>query len=361
MAEWFHEARSRGMRLTALAAFTSLGAGCNVSQPDPSTIDEIEAFEQAGPIRPVVDREQIAPGVILTGPYRVVPGDRLDLVLPTVLVEGMGGILTPQGAYSVRVDSAGMVDLPQVGKVEVAGKTIVELENAVADAVHPKLLRVRPPVRAVVTEYYTHKVAVVGAVATPGIFALRSDQMSVFAALTAAGGIRGGIERGGALAGGGGARLIRVKRRGHGDEYLTLPIRGTNIPFGDARLVGGETIEVERFEPELLTVIGLVRSPGAFPYPSFATYTLMQAIGLAGGVDRNADPPYATVFRQDHEGKIVSATFALGDERAFRTKLRPGDVVSLQHTVGSWSRSFLSEVFRIQLGFVASQNIFNDN
>ena len=83
----------------------------------------------------------------------------------------------------------------------------------------------------------------------------------------------------------------------------------------------------------------------------------MQALAIAGGVDRIADPPYATVFRKDLEtNEIIPATFKIkgdGLVAASSLQIKPGDVISLGHTKGSWTRAFIDKVLRLNVGFFA--------
>src|SRR5262249_50877720 len=150
------------------------------------------------------------------------------------------------------------------------------------------------------------------------------------------------------------ARIIRVRKPGATDaQSLVLPIRGLDTPFADVALEGGETIEVERWETNFVTVVGLVNTPGAYTYPQGVRYTLMQAIALAGGADKNADPPYATVLRADANGKIIPVTFGITGEdmlKAITIAIRPGDVVAVEHTPGTWVRTFLKDAFSFQIG-----------
>jgi protein involved in polysaccharide export with SLBB domain len=69
-----------------------------------------------------------------------------------------------------------------------------------------------------------------------------------------------------------------------------------NIPFRDIALANGSVIEVEQINPQVFTVIGLVRRAGAFPYPPKARYTLLDALGFAGGVDEIIDPRFVRVY-----------------------------------------------------------------
>ncbi|MEM7200468.1 MAG: polysaccharide biosynthesis/export family protein [Planctomycetota bacterium] len=333
--------------MAMLLAVVALGAGCATTYwPTP---EELRAFEAAGPIEPVVDREQLLPGIPGRGPYRVVPGDLLEIRGARAFL-GLGGApgVAPE-AIDARVSDAGTLTLPLVGELEIAGKTVTEIEAALIDALHPRYLRARPLLVVRVTEHQTASVAVLGAVERPGIHELRADQLSVFGALSQAGGILKASQSKV------GARLIRVRRAEGNDEELVLPVKGLNVPVADVALAAGDTVEVELWQPALFTVVGLVQSPGAFEYPRDASYNLMQALALAGGVDMTANPPYATVFRKDAAGRVLAATFEIAGDarlRATTVEVRSGDVISVDHTVGSWTRRFLADVVNIQVGAV---------
>ncbi len=81
----------------------------------------------------------------------------------------------------------------------------------------------------------------------------------------------------------------------------------------------------------------------------------MQAIAMAGGVDPIADPPYATVFRKDLEtGEIIPATFPIkgnGLVASSALEIKPGDVIYIGHSAGSWTRAFAAEIFQINIGY----------
>jgi protein involved in polysaccharide export with SLBB domain len=157
----------------------------------PSTEQMLE-FENAGPGRPVVDMGRLVRARIGGGPYRVVPGDVLDLTMPGILqivtCEGSGQTEQPK-PYVCRVNETGSVTLPVVGDIEVSGKTLSQIEADVVAAYYPAYAVVRPSVFARVLEYQTAQLSISGAVQKPGIYSLRSDQMSLVALLMEAGGI----------------------------------------------------------------------------------------------------------------------------------------------------------------------------
>ena len=526
--------------LIILLSINFVGCGDQVLPPSPEGLAE---FENAGPVRPTVDMDRLVEAKIGGGPYRVVPGDVLELTMPTILRvvtaerPDVREQITP---YVCRVSKSGTITLPMVGEIEAAGKSLAEIESAVIDAYYPEYAVTRPSVVARVTEYRTAKVSITGAVENPGVYELRSDQMSLVALLMEAGGI---IDEGASL-----IRIIHseepeeivprdeetlketngetieqmlrlINERAHkraierliepsefgvvispaaypnhneievqltfeqiappstvgrfvmkhdetillteqvditskiqrqalleklvqreprvsvadmkqrlcalaellkpgsgicnsenettneninffaklnindsrqnstSDELLNkelleilelekdlqirekaalgkpkkpepfvLPVKGLNIPFADVALQDGDTVIVERLEQPLFTVLGLVNRPGNFPYPPDVRYNLMQTVGFAGGLDKAAEPRYATIYRLRPDGTIVSAIFKVVDGSrltdSLNTLVKPGDIVAIEHTPRTRTKLFLDldRVFRINMG-----------
>jgi protein involved in polysaccharide export with SLBB domain len=142
-----------------------------------------------------------------------------------------------------------------------------------------------------------------------------------------------------------------------GIETLVLPVRGLNIPFADVTLAEGDTVVVEPPREQSVAIVGLVTHPGNMPYPPGTRYNLIQAIAYAGGLDLVADPRYVCVYRLAPDGEIVSARFQLVNPHreqqlteTLALPLKPGDVVSVEHTPRTRMNVFFDRVFRITLG-----------
>lgn len=149
---------------------------------------------------------------------------------------------------------------------------------------------------------------------------------------------------------------------GSGDDSaatLILPVRGLNIPFADVPLAGGDSIVVERLQPQWISVLGLVTSPGNYVYPPETDYRLADVLALAGGLDPIAKPRYVAVYRLKADGTVASATFQLVDpERQeeltedLAMAILPGDVVSVEQTPRTRGNQFFDRVFRLSLGLL---------
>jgi protein involved in polysaccharide export with SLBB domain len=338
----------------AALALAAVCAGCGAARYFPKG-DDMKAFLEAGPVLPELDREALLRAIPPAGTYRLGTGDLLEIRGPRALfAHGTDVVSPPVESEVARVDGDGNIQVPLAGTVAARGRTMIEVEAAVAAAVFPRFLVAKPAIVVRVVDYAREQITVVGAVETPGIHELRSDQMTLYGALSASGGI---LKSNNLVVG---ARRIRVRRASSDQtQDVVLPVKGLNVPFTDVKLGAGDVIEVERYEPDTFTVVGLVTKPGAYEYPPEVTYNLMQAIAVAGGVDRIADPPYATVFRKSAQGQILPATFTIyGSDlvEASALAIKPGDVIAIEHTAVTWTRSLLAQVLNIQFGYVAGRH-----
>lgn len=153
-----------------------------------------------------------------------------------------------------------------------------------------------------------------------------------------------------------------------GVETLVLPVRGLNIPFADVALEEGDTVVVEPPREQWVSIVGLVEKPGNMPFPPGARINLIQAIAFAGGLSLVADPRYVSVYRLTADGEIVSTTFHLVNPHrqqsltdSLALPLKPGDVVSVEHTPRTRTNVFLNQVFRITLGlYLTPEGLWHD-
>lgn len=161
--------------------------------------------------------------------------------------------------------------------------------------------------------------------------------------------------------------LCRVSNAG----TITLPTVG-KIPVAGKTLTEIESSVVEAYFPKyvinlpavvckvaehrnqrVFAVLGLVKKPNAFEYPANLQYNLMDALALAGGIDMIADPRYATIYRQEENGEIVSATFGIGSKSladASNVMVKPGDVVSVDITPRTRTNVWVAQMLRFSFG-----------
>jgi polysaccharide export outer membrane protein len=107
-------------------------------------------------------------------------------------------------------------------------------------------------------------------------------------------------------------------------------------------------------------VVGMVNKPGDYTVPPDRAIRVLEAIGLAGGVDRASLPDKAVVIRQRPDQSDV-VTIRIDLDRAKRDireniLLVPGDMVSVEETPLSYARSVFRGAFRLGLGATVAPN-----
>ena len=83
------------------------------------------------------------------------------------------------------VDNDGMINLPIVGKIHVAGLTKTECEDLIKSKIQPYLARTENPLVSVRTSSY--RITVIGEVNRPGVIPVATEKISLIEALAEAG------------------------------------------------------------------------------------------------------------------------------------------------------------------------------
>ncbi len=211
----------------------------------------------------------------LAGPvdanYRLGPGDHLTLILTGEV----------ELAHALEVSREGLIVIPQVGQLSVAGLTMAQLESLLYSRLGRVYSSVRPgrgattQFQVTVTRLRVNQVFVVGDVARPGSYQI-SAAGTVLTALYAAGGPSDK----------GSFRRVQVRRGGRLVDSLDLYdylLRGDN--GADIRLETNDVVFVPVHGP-LVKVRGKVLRPGE--YEITAGGTLRDLLVIAGGFDASA-------------------------------------------------------------------------
>jgi protein involved in polysaccharide export with SLBB domain len=172
-------------------------AGCDSSLSSP---EDVTKFEKAGPIQAAMNFDSLAKGK--PGPYQVIPGDVLEFQMHVslrIVSSELPDWLRPSYGYKeiepylVRVSDAGTITLPIIGDIQVAGKTLAEIEALVKNAYYPKYV-VNPPMLFCQVKEYQGKheriFTVMGLVNKPDTYDYPPDvQYNLIEALAFAGGL----------------------------------------------------------------------------------------------------------------------------------------------------------------------------
>ena len=95
-------------------------------------------------------------------------------------------------------------------------------------------------------------------------------------------------------------------------------------------------VSVLEFSKRRFTILGQVERPGQIDFPDNSTLTVLQAIGMAGGTSRNADPGRVYVKRKVGSREIV---LKLDTRRMARDvnlppfEILPGDTITVSQTI----------------------------
>jgi len=260
--------------------------------------------------------------------YKLGAGDILELTV--FQVEALN--------TKVRVNGRGEIILPLLGKLDVKGKSITEVEDEVTRLLREDYLQ-DPQVSMFIEEYRSQQITIMGSVEQPNVYSVRQSR-SIFEMLSLAGGLKEDA-----------SDQIRVTTSQLDPEtgepqkqHLILSVKRL-LAGADAasylRLSGGDSILVPR--AGVVFVEGAVKKPGS--YPMEGETSVLKAIALAGGVPWEGNQGRVQVVR-DISGESFAIDVNLGkvrNQKADDVALRDGDIVVVSY---SGAKRLVSGFFR---------------
>ena len=155
-------------------------------------------------------------------PYRIYPGDELDITIPSA----------PELSKTVTVQPDGRVSLQLIQQVMAADRTTDELQQSLSQAYASQL--VRPEVYVGVKTATPLKVFVGGEVDKPGVYDMPGD-INALQAIIEAGGFKTTARRG----------LVAIIRRGPSGRAM---MRTVDLKAGLAAPAGADLVPLRRFD-----------------------------------------------------------------------------------------------------------------
>ena len=214
---------------------------------------------------------------------RIGTGDLLEISISTV-------IGAPEMSCKARVSASGDITLPLVGSVHVAGMTAEEAQATIEKKYKDAEILKSPQVSALIIEYASQGVSVLGEVLKPGIYPLLTsrrllDLMS---------------QAGGATPTAG--RTVTITHRDHPLEPTTVVLsRDPRLnTASNIDIIPGDTIVVAK--AGVVYVVGAVGKPGGFTMDANDGLTILQAIALAEGPKTDAAMDKSKLIRQTPNG-----------------------------------------------------------
>ncbi|HEY8264965.1 MAG TPA: SLBB domain-containing protein, partial [Steroidobacteraceae bacterium] len=236
--------------------------------------------------------------------YVIGPGDTIELQL----------IGDSAGYYPLVVGRDGVVNLPELGPLAVAGLSYDAAKEKIEQQVSGQMIGTRANVS--IGALRSIQVFVMGEAERPGSYTV-SGLSSMTNALFASGGVREI----------GSLRTIRLMRGGKLVRQLDLYdmlLRGDTS--GDARLLPGDVI----FIPPVgatVTATGEVRRPAIYELKDGDTAA--ELLRLAGGLTPEADARTARVERVADQREHMAMTLDLSGGPGLDTRMQSGDVVQV--------------------------------
>ena len=268
--------------------------------------------------------------------YRLGPEDQLSVV-----ISGKGGY---SKVVEVTVLPQGTVMLPMVDQVSAAGLTLSELSREIKRLLEADYL-VSPKVFVTSKVRRSHKVTLVGEIATTGLYYLQAETELLKDVIVRVGGPVGGFNKT--------VFLIRPPSSVEGGEQPQESERYTvnlldlmndtkgelNVPVrtGDMIYVlsGEQASEFAGLKQSSVLVFGQVKNPGIVPYSK--GLTVLRAILKAGNFTEGAARSRVQVKRKVN-GKVITLRVNInqiiedGDQSA-DVLLQPGDVVHVPRSI----------------------------
>ena len=203
------------------------------------------------------------------------------------------------GDKPYRIGDGGYINLPLVGQVRAAGLTLEQLEAELVTRLNAYFKK--PSVSVSVAEFRSQPVSVIGAVTTPGVIQLQGNKTLV-EILSMAGGVRTDA-----------GHSVKITRK---QQWGRIPLPGATVDptgrfsIGEVRLKAimearnpeqnllirpEDIISVPR--ADIVYVIGDVLKSGGYVLNDQETLSVLQALALAGGLERTAAPQKAKILR----------------------------------------------------------------
>lgn len=223
----------------------------------------------------------------------------------------------PELTADGQVSAAGMIVVPLLGNLSIAGKSSAEAAYIIAERYQQGNFLKNAQVNLLITKYRSQVVAILGKVNSPGKLVLEGPT-SLTQALAWAGGI----------AANGSERLILTRTAKNGRQERTeydlqklLNYDADELPT--VWLQAGDTLYVPN--AGRFYVNGEVHAPGM--YPLDRPLNVMQALSVGGGPTARASENSVKLFRQQADGSVKELR-AKPDERVM-----DGDVLVVKESI----------------------------
>ena len=247
------------------------------------------------------------PAAAVTEQYRIGAGDTIRITV----------YQSPDLSLETRVNEAGDITYPLLGRVNLGGLTINAAEARVAQALKKGEIVKDPQVLIVVTNVRANQVNVLGQVGKPGRLPLDLANMRLTEVISLAGGV---------IAGAGSDTVVLIGRRNGQSFRYEADLPKIFAPGGsndDIVVMPGDTIWVDR-APQIY-LYGEIQHTGAMRLER--GMTVMQAVAAAGGATPRGTLKGLKISRRGPDGRIQTI------EPSMEDTLKDGDVMHIRESL----------------------------
>ena len=244
------------------------------------------------------------------------PGDVLDVEI----------FDTPElSSPTTHVGNDGTVTLPVLGAVNVDGLSVNQAARKIEMALRTRGIMLHPHVTVAILENTTQSATLLGEVKTPGVYSTIGGRR-LLDLIALAGGLTSGA-----------GKVVTIAHRDDPTHPLTIRLVPNAEDLGSQRnpiIMPGDTLMVGR--AGVIYILGDVKKPGGFLIDNGEHISLMQALSLAGGWNREAALSKAALIRkepQGHKELMLDLKHVLQGEQA-DIRVENGDILYIPSSLG---------------------------
>ena len=240
-----------------------------------------------------------------------------------------------------RVSETGMISLPALGPIHVGGKSIQDIQLLIEKELSDKGVLQNPRAGVSVKEYRSRRIAVIGEVNAPGVYAIHENVTTLMDMLTLAGGPTRDA-----------GQIVHILRKEKGKfEPVKITVNLQELfdqgSFDlNAVLQGADIIYVPK--APLVYVYGSIRAPGGYTLGHYMR--ALEAIALAGGTTHDAAKRDCFIVRRNSsataEQVLALDLYAVESGKQPDVFLKEGDVIHVPDSTARIAGSKLWEFFR---------------
>jgi polysaccharide export outer membrane protein len=242
-----------------------------------------------------------------------------------VISVGVYGLTALTG--ELRIESDGTIRFPFIGKVQIAGLTIPEVEESITTQLQSKGILQDPQVTVKAVTIPWMIVTVSGDVQKPGVIPALGN-LTLIDYLSQAGGLQDNLLGSTSVNNSPSSSVVTLVRPSL-DQPVSIPLGSdpAHSPYAEIPLFPGDQIRVGRVGQ--VYAVGAFKYQGSYPLKNTAPTTVIQLMAMAGGIGFEGDRKDARIIRNNGSSEYlldVNVSKIL-DGKVADIALQPNDIL----------------------------------